>query len=176
MYQKIIVPLDGSKLAECALLHAENLATDMDSQEIILVSVTESIKVTETVTDIRIPMESISFATIGSDVPSPDILKEESKLTNVMGRMDSQARNYLNRISGELKVKNLNVKTQVLIGNPANEIVAYADSNACDLIIMASHGRSGPSRWALGSVTDKVFRSSCVPVLMVRGPGCILGV
>jgi nucleotide-binding universal stress UspA family protein len=48
----------------------------------------------------------------------------------------------------------------------------YATQNGVDLIIIASHGRSGVSRWVLGSVADRIVRNSCVPVMMVRAPGC----
>jgi nucleotide-binding universal stress UspA family protein len=58
----------------------------------------------------------------------------------------------------------------------AEEIAFYAKHPGCDIIVMASHGRSGPSRWAYGSVADRVLRASCVPVLMVRAPGCVPGI
>ncbi len=58
------------------------------------------------------------------------------------------------------------------MGGVAEGIADYATKNDADLIIMATHGRSGISRWVLGSVADRVLRSSCVPVLMVRAPGC----
>ncbi|OGO06013.1 MAG: hypothetical protein A2Y60_05020 [Chloroflexi bacterium RBG_13_54_9] len=67
------------------------------------------------------------------------------------------------------------MRCQVLMGNPPEEIASYAEESGVDLIVMASHGRSGPSRWAYGSVAEKVFRSSCVPVMMVRAPGCFPG-
>jgi nucleotide-binding universal stress UspA family protein len=67
------------------------------------------------------------------------------------------------------------VKTESCLGKPAEEIVNYATKNKVDLIIMASHGRAGVSRWAYGSVPDKVLRSSCVPVLLVKVPGCVTG-
>ncbi|HLE81673.1 MAG TPA: universal stress protein, partial [Dehalococcoidia bacterium] len=44
-----------------------------------------------------------------------------------------------------------------------------------DLIVMASHGRTGVARWALGSIAERVFRATCVPLLMVRAPGCVAG-
>jgi nucleotide-binding universal stress UspA family protein len=62
------------------------------------------------------------------------------------------------------------------LGKPAEEIINYANQNKVDLIIMASHGRSGVSRWAYGSEADKVLRSSCVPVLLVKAPGCVVGI
>ena len=67
----------------------------------------------------------------------------------------------------------MNVKTEVLLGNPAEQIIAFAKEKGADLIVMATHGRSGISRWAysigaFGGVADKVLRASSVPVLVVR--------
>jgi nucleotide-binding universal stress UspA family protein len=64
--------------------------------------------------------------------------------------------------------KNVQVRGELLTGAPADEILKYAEKNDIDLILMASHGRSGISRWAMGSVAYKVLRQSKVPVLMVR--------
>jgi nucleotide-binding universal stress UspA family protein len=64
--------------------------------------------------------------------------------------------------------KNVMVRGELLTGAPADEILKYAEKNDVDLILMASHGRSGINRWAMGSVAYKVLRQSKVPVLMVR--------
>jgi nucleotide-binding universal stress UspA family protein len=55
-------------------------------------------------------------------------------------------------------------------------IADYASKNDVDLIIIATHGRSGVSRWVWGSVADHILRSACVPVLMIRAPGCVAGI
>jgi len=62
----------------------------------------------------------------------------------------------------------INVRGELLKGNPTDEILRYATSNGVDLILMATHGRSGISRWAMGSVAYKVLRLSDIPVLLVR--------
>jgi len=67
--------------------------------------------------------------------------------------------------AGNREVK---VRGELVTGSPADEILRYAEKNNIDLILMASHGRSGISRWAMGSVAYKVLRSARVPVLMVR--------
>jgi nucleotide-binding universal stress UspA family protein len=188
MYTNILVPLDGSKLAECVLPHVEAIASGCGTQEITLISVTEKIKV----------RENIVISGEGESAESYQILSHTGNMGGQMyvpiansvmgdrpsttptwyrevGKKYSQADKYLDRIQRSLIKKGLNVQTAVLIGNPADAIVSFASKNGIDLIIMASHGRSGISRWASGSVTDRVFRSSCVPVLMVRAPGCIPG-
>ncbi len=59
-------------------------------------------------------------------------------------------------------------KAEVLVGQVADRLVDYIDANKIDLVLIATHGRSGISRWVRGSVADKVLRSSHAPVLMVR--------
>jgi nucleotide-binding universal stress UspA family protein len=75
---------------------------------------------------------------------------------------------YLQRIGEGLKAKGINTDIKVFTGDPSEAIVSYAENDSCDIIVMASHGRSGVTRWAIGSVADKVFRASTVPVLMVK--------
>jgi nucleotide-binding universal stress UspA family protein len=60
----------------------------------------------------------------------------------------------------------------VIYGKAADAIADYGDTKDFDLILIATHGRSGVSRWVWGSVADKIMRSACVPILMVRAPGC----
>jgi nucleotide-binding universal stress UspA family protein len=186
MYTKILVPLDGSKLAECVLPHVEAIASGCSTQEITLISVTEKIHFKET---INLPGESgEAYQVMGQTgimsgqlyVPMSGTVMADRPSTQTTwqreaGKLYNQADKYLDRIQRGLIKKGLRVETSVLLGNPAEAIVAFAAKNEMDLIIMASHGRSGISRWASGSVTEKVFRSSCVPVLMVRAPGCIPG-
>lgn len=155
MFNKVLVPLDGSKLAECVLPYVEELATHGVAEEVILASVTERVKGYRVISD------------YGGAVG-------ERLAPEAAGKKETQAQKYLNRVAKGLKDKGIKVETLVLIGNPAEEIVLYADAMHCDLIVMSSHGRSGPSRWVHGSVADKIFRASRIPVMMVRAPGCAI--
>jgi nucleotide-binding universal stress UspA family protein len=156
MYKRILVPLDGSKLAECALPYAEGLAKGCGTEEVILVSVTERVAGYRAFEDPSQPLG-------------------QRLVPEAAGKKERPAQKYLGRIADGMKTKGIKVDTEVLIGDPAGEIVSYAADPGCDIIVMSSHGRSGPSRWAYGSVADKVFRATCVPVLMVRAPGCAPG-
>ncbi|MFO7772408.1 MAG: universal stress protein [Dehalococcoidia bacterium] len=156
MFNRILVPLDGSKLAECALPYVEALAKGCDTEKLILVSVTERVQGYRAFDD---PGEPLG----------------QRLVPQAFGKKERQAQRYLDRIAKALQAKGIKVDTEVLLGNPAEEIVIYAKHPGCDIIIMSSHGRSGPSRWVHGSVADKVFRASSVPVLMVRAPGCTAG-
>jgi len=153
MYRRILVPLDGSKLAECALPYAEALAKGCDTEKVILVSVTERVQGYRAFEDPGQPLG-------------------QRLVPEAFGKKEKQAQRYLERIAKAMEAKGINVSTEVLLWRPAEAIVGYAKQSGCDLIIMASHGRSGVSRWAHGSVADKVLRGSPVPVLMVKAPGC----
>ena len=70
------------------------------------------------------------------------------------------------------KKEGVGTRTIVVDGNPAEEIMNYAERNGIDLIVISSHGRSGASRWLFGSVAEKVSRHSTIPVLLISAPGC----
>ncbi len=182
MYTKILLPLDGSKLAECAIPYAEELAKGCNTDEVILISVTEQVRG-------RTKAPEAGEVYLAADESSvqqkeevyhasavPDeliILEKRQEISVTLGKMQKQAQRYLNRIAKGLEAKGVQVRTEVLLGKPAEKIVSFAEHNGTDIIVMSSHGRSGPSRWVYGSVADRVLRASCVPVLMVRAPGCV---
>jgi len=157
MYKKILVPLDGSKLAECALPYAEALAKGCDTEEVILVSVTERFQGYRAFEDPSHPLG-------------------QRLAPEAVGKKETQAQKYLDRIAKAMEAKGIKVGTEVLLGDPAEEIIIYAKHPGCDLIVISSHGRSGVSRWTHGSVADRVFRGSPVPVLMVKAPGSVPGI
>jgi len=138
MYEKILVPLDGSEIAEVALPYAEELAGRLGS-EITLISVSHSTE-------------------------EQDQQMFQSYIQKTVESMRERAERYFERPSERA----IEVNSAILVGNPAEKIVDYADSGDIDLIVMATHGRSGISRWALGSVADKVLRATERPVVLVR--------
>jgi nucleotide-binding universal stress UspA family protein len=145
MYQKILVPLDGSEVSECSLEHVKAIASGCHVPSVVLIQVMEPIYEQSTV---RV-MLGEGF-----------ILQAEKKeKENVLS--------YLNGIREDLMRSAINVEVQVTGGRPADSILDYAEKHDVDLIIMGTHGRSGIARWALGSVADKVIHNSKVPVLMV---------
>jgi len=141
MYEKILVPLDGSELAELALPYAEELSGRLGS-EVTLLAVTESAEV-------------------------QDYHKQQIYLQRRIDVAESGIKRYLEKPKGE----EIKVKSAILVGHTAEEIVDYADKEDIGLIIMATHGRSGISRWALGSVADKVVRAAKQPVALIRAKG-----
>jgi nucleotide-binding universal stress UspA family protein len=152
MYKRILVPLDGSKLAESALAHAEQVAKGCGTEELVLVRVTERVQAYTAVDDPSQPLRT-------------------RLVPEAIGREEKQARRYLGKIAEAIEAKGIKVAAEVLLGDPAEEIVIRARHPGCDLIVMSSHGRSGIHRWTHGSIADRVFRASPVPVLMVKAQG-----
>ena len=156
MFNKILVPLDGSRLAECALPYVEELVKTKSVKEIILFRVCEQ-------------------PAIRADYPAnmPEPWPEHVK--DIMDSARNQCSSYLDDVEKRLKDLGVKVQVQTCLGEAAEEIVKYTEQNKINMIAMASHGRSGISRWTFGSVAEKVFRHSPVPVLMVKAPGCTPG-
>ncbi len=157
MYKKILVPLDGSKLGECVLPHVETIAKGCGVQIVDFIRVVEPIYLPAT--------------TDGADVLNAENWKQ------VQSKARKEAERYMTELSSQIKYNGVNVFANVLDGGKAADVIAdYATKGAFDLIVISTHGRSGVSRWVWGSVADRILRSSCVPVLMVRAPGCVAGV
>jgi nucleotide-binding universal stress UspA family protein len=144
----IIVPLDGSRAAEAALPHAQEMAK-MLKLEVVLVQVISA----ET---------TVQFTPMG-----PDTLAIP---TDVLQRIDLVASGYLAGVGKDLKRQGIQVRWDVLRGMAAHRIVEFARETPGSMVVMTTHGRSGLRRWVLGSVADEVVRASGEPVLVVR-PG-----
>jgi nucleotide-binding universal stress UspA family protein len=81
------------------------------------------------------------------------------------------ATEYLEKVAQRIKSPNLSVTTKVLTGKPAESLAKYIETGNCDLLVVATHGRSGPSRWVMGSVADRLVQISPIPVFIVRPSG-----
>ena len=149
MYEKIMVPLDGSEVAECVLPHVESFIKGCHVTNVVFVRVVE-------------PVEAYHYGEVSI---SPEVL-EETKSAR-----ESDARDYLNQVVNRLKHEGTELHSEVLVGRVTESLIDYAEKNDIDLILIATHGRSGVTRWVRGSVADKILRSANVPVLMVRAPG-----
>ena len=152
MEQRILMPLDGSKVGEAALPYVEDLVSKLlpgSKVEITLIQV----------------VSSLTYYIIAGEagVKVPYTEKE-------MEQIKKKAMDYLEQTGEGLKSKGATVKIKVGIGNPADEIIRVADEINANLIAMSTHGRSGISRWAFGSITDRVLRGAAKPILLVRAP------
>lgn len=154
MYKNILVPLDGSELAECVLAHVQAIATGCGTSDVTFIRVVEPLYMALTAE----PDAGYTFS-------ARDWQRLEAELKNA-------ARNYLDRLVSKTKYDGVTIHSEVLYGKAADSIAAYAADKKSDLIAIATHGRSGIGRWVLGSVADRVLRTATVPILMVRPPGC----
>ncbi|MDD4923758.1 MAG: universal stress protein [Dehalococcoidales bacterium] len=142
MFKKILVPLDGSELSESALTHVIDITTDCHALEVILMRIRE-------------PLDPNVIGTLDAKVA-----------VELDQAYRDEAARYLDKVVETLKEKGVKAKTEILSGNPAEEIIRYSQKNDVDLIIMSTRGRSGISRLVFGSVAEKVIRNSTVPVLI----------
>lgn len=146
MFQKILVCLDGSKIAEQILPYAAEQAVRFGSSLVLFQVVSLASIPTPT------GIESVPVA-----VPNDQLAEAEA-----------DAKDYLERHALPLREKGLRVQCVTLIGHPAESIVSYAEENRFHLVALATHGRSGLKRLVFGSVADHVIRKSGLPILLIK--------
>ena len=137
MMKRILVPLDGSPLAEQILPQVREFAQLQGAKVILL---------------------RVAFALV---FPGSDSSENQIKVIE-------DANLYVDALSQKIESEGIETEGVVRYGFPAQEILEHASRNNIDLIAMATHGRSGPTRWVLGSVAEEVLRHSEVPVLLFR--------
>ena len=153
MYQKIIVPLDGSKTGEAALPYVEDMVSKLSPE----------VKVEITLLQVLSPVRPSAAG--GQAIPDITYSEKQTEETK------KAAIDYLNKIGEALRSKGATVIAKVAIGDASQEIVKTAEEINANVIAMSTHGRSGLSRWAFGSVTDKVLRrEGKIPIVMARAP------
>ncbi|AGN01776.1 universal stress protein uspa-like protein [Salinarchaeum sp. Harcht-Bsk1] len=141
MYQRILLPTDGSESAHAALDHALDIARQYDAELHVLHVV------------------SAAYAEGGpGHATAVEALEEHGEET-------------FERIRERTEALDVETACEQRHGEPHAVIVEYADDADCDLTVMGTHGRTGLQRYLLGSVTEKVVRTSDVPVLTVRHGG-----
>jgi len=148
----LLVPLDGSKEGESVLPHVEAIAKQrgVDVLPVVLLQVCE-------------PPDIIA------DYPEAEMeLSWEEHVKDETERARAAGERYLSGVENRLKDAGLTVRSEVLLGEPADEIIGYVEKNPANVIAMTTHGRSGVSRWLLGSVAEKVLSAVPCPVLLAR--------
>jgi nucleotide-binding universal stress UspA family protein len=137
---KVVVPLDGSKLAEAALDKALSL---MDNRDVTLIL-------------LRV-VESIDLPSGAADEPGDVAVQEAAE--------------YLAGVAARTETDHVRVAKAIWFGSPAGAIIEAAELMDVDLLVMSTHGRSGISRWMMGSVAESVVHGTARPILLVRAPG-----
>jgi len=142
----LIVPLDGSPLAEQTLATVEGLAKALNVPVTLFRAVS-----------------TYTFAFAG---PYP--FGEAAASVEILEAIEQEAQEYLDQQAAALRGKGLTVDVKWSLGDPATQLVELAHDTPDSLTIMSTHGRSGVARALLGSVADRTIRSSGRPVLLVR--------
>lgn len=151
MYDKILVPLDGSTLAECALTHVKMMVKERFIGEVTLLNV------------VRI------------DAPYSELYGKHFDINVMRKAYFESARKYLADLEARLVSEGIRVKTEVIEHNqPASAVRDYALKNGIDLIVIATHGYTGLKKLMLGSVAMSILHDSHVPVLLIRPEACRL--
>jgi nucleotide-binding universal stress UspA family protein len=146
VFTKILVPLDGSDLAERALQPAIDMARCFSAGLVLLRVVTTQL---------------VGMSTFG---PSEHLYHLSNAVT---GHDAALASEYLQGVRRQRALAGISVDTAVLEGVPAETIIAVAYDKRADLILMSTHGRTGLRRLIYGSVADAVLRASSVPVMLI---------
>jgi nucleotide-binding universal stress UspA family protein len=169
VFKKLLVPLDGSDLAEAVLPYVEDLGNRCAAEVILLqVVATPSNRTTAIYRPPKgdMPMPPLPESAEDVTITQHPIYREQE-----MASLRAEAEQSLAGAKERLGKAGLEVRVEVLFGQPAEKIVEYAMKEEVDLIAMATHGRSGFSRWVFGSVAEKVLRAIALPVLLIRPPG-----
>lgn len=141
LYERILVPTDGSAASQPAIDHAVELATVHDA----------------TIHAVYV----VNLASF-SGVPT------EGSWEGVSEALEREGEDALAAVEEAAAVRSVPVERATLEGRPSSRIVEYATEEGCDLIVMGTHGRGGLDRLLLGSVAERVVRSAPVPVLTVQ--------
>jgi len=150
MLEKILVPLDGSRVGESALPCVEELVAKLVPHHRVEVILFQSVI-------------GMAYYLVAGEASVPVRLTDKE-----LQSVKQKAKRYLDKIALGLRAKGATVKVRVGVGDAAEAILQAAQETGAGLIAMSTHGRSGLSRWALGSVTDRVLRAGVVPLLTVR--------
>ena len=151
MYKKVLVPLDGSDLAECMLSHLKTLFKDGSVGEITLLNI------------------------VAIDIPWGELESGHIDFDGLRKRVIASSKKYLAKVESRLSAEGIKVNAVSLEANrPAETITEYAKKHGMELIIMATHGKTGFKKLLLGSVASAVLNQSPVPVLLIRPEACRL--
>jgi len=150
MYERILVPLDGSDVAEAIIPDVEDLVLKMAP-----------------VTRVEVVLFQV-ISKMNYNVLTEDESAQRPYTDNEMKQLTQKAEKYLETVASPMREKDISVNVKVSAGHAAEEILKAAGEVNADLIAMSTHGRSGLRLWALGSITDKVLHESKIPVLTIR--------
>jgi nucleotide-binding universal stress UspA family protein len=158
--KSILVPLDGSPLAEQAIAYATLIAQTMKLPLVLF-------RVVPDLDHESLLVSSLSAMSAGYSGEASSVSHAYNQ--QITQALREQAEAYLSEEATTARMNGIDVTTVVQAGMPAELILEYATHHDAAMIVMATHGYSGIRRWAIGSVADKVVHKASVPVLLIRG-------
>jgi len=142
MFNRILVPLDGSAFSEAALEPAVALARCLGSEIELL----------------RVAIHPSNYVYVNDPATLAQLYESDR----------AHCEDYLKGVAARLESSGLKVSIAVLEGVVADSILDYAEDTKADLIVMTTHGRTGMERWLLGSVAERITRAAKMPVMLIR--------
>jgi nucleotide-binding universal stress UspA family protein len=154
MFERIVVPLDGSRFSASALSYAIEIAKQFGSEVTLIHVVT--------------PTSPTLWAS-PTGMSSPEVTELAIESAQLRDKENVQrARRYLKRKLRQVAAQGVKTTFHVSIGSPAISIIEFCEKEKVDLVVMTTSGRSGIKRAILGSVADEVIREPGIPVLAIR--------
>lgn len=148
MFKQLLIPLDGSPLAEKALPPALEIANRFNSE----------------ITLLRVIQPPYMLANVGSS-------NYAALFTALRDQAEEEAKSYLAIQQNSLRQQGYQVHAKMVNGDPVAEIILQiAEATQANMIVMSTHGRGGLGRWVYGSVADRILRHANIPVLLIRNP------
>jgi nucleotide-binding universal stress UspA family protein len=152
LIKRILLPLDGSSAGESAMPLATEMAFSLKARTMLLRVVAQ-------------PMLRHGLADDFFDEMPIELIEQAGKIEETRKRA---VKKYLHSVELKIKERKISSSSIVVVGQPAEQILDFADANNIDLIALSSHGRSGRSRWAFGCIADKLLHAGDKPVLLVK--------
>lgn len=150
MFERILVCLDGSELAEQIMPYAIEEAIRFQSKLILL----------------QVVPEPVAYSP-GVPGAEPGAIQTDMQMEEAKKALD-EARHYLDELAAPLRERGVEVESVTMLGKTGEAIVGYSDRHDVNLIALATHGRSGLGRAVFGSIADYVLRTSGLPILVIR--------
>lgn len=165
MLKHLLVPVDGSSLAESAVDYAKRLISTDGKMTIQMV-----VDLPEPLLTGAYPISGHMGATTSTTTPAPVIPATKEHFEAVKDDAETRAVNYIQQLIDRLKHEGYQAEMLIQSGDPAEMIIKTADDLDVDAIVMSTHGRTGVMRWLIGSVTQKVLGAVDRPVFVIPSP------
>jgi nucleotide-binding universal stress UspA family protein len=183
MFEKALIPLDGTELAEGILPYVTELMKGLDGSIVLLsvidpdaVESPERLRRVPAATHARYMSASGPDSRVAAFTPSEESAEHshtpahetgEPHMTQIFDRLYEEAKTRLDAVVRELSTKGVAAESVVAFGHPAETIATIAEEKGCDMVAMSTHGRDPLARGVLGSVTDKITHLAHLPTLTI---------